>query len=310
MKKKLLVTFICLCSVSIGFSQNKEELKTQKAEKQAEVDKYQAEVDAIQSEIDALPGWHFGAFGTVGGSLSEFSNWYAQGSPNNSSGNIGFTVNGYANKIEDTYFWRNSLTLNLNWIKLDDKDDLTDNDKFEPTTDVFNISSLYGYKLNEKWALSTFGEYRTTILDNFNDPGYLDLGVGITWTPFKDLIVVIHPLNYNFVFAKDDVIFDSSLGAKIVADYTKKIGKLNIKSNLSVFQSYKTSDLSNWTWTNSFGYSVWKNIGVGLDFGLRNNKQEALNYFVNTLELEDTTFDTVDNKLQTFWTFGISYSFE
>ena len=63
-------------------------------------------------------------FGTVGGSLSEFSNWYAQGAPNNSSGNIGFTVNGYANKIEDTYFWRNSLTLNLNWIKLDDKDDL------------------------------------------------------------------------------------------------------------------------------------------------------------------------------------------
>jgi hypothetical protein len=169
---------------------------------------------------------------------------------------------------------------------------------------------LYGYKLSEKWALSAFGEYRTTILDNFNDPGYLDLGVGITWTPIQNLIVVIHPLNYNFVFAEDDVIFDSSLGAKIVADYTKKIGKLNIKSNLSIFQSYKSSNLSNWTWTNSLGYTVWKNIGVGLDFGLRDNKQEALNYFVNTLENTATTFDNVDNQLQTFWTFGLSYSFE
>ncbi|MFT4668517.1 MAG: hypothetical protein ACI840_000086 [Ulvibacter sp.] len=308
--KKSLITLVCLCSVSIGFSQDKEELITQKAEKQAEVNKYQAEVDAIQSEIDALPGWRFGAFGTVGGSISEFSNWYAQGSPNNSSGNIGFTLNGYANKIEDTYFWRNSLTLNLNWIKLDDWDDPTSDEDFKTTTDVFNISSLYGHKLSEKWALSTFGEYRTTILDNFNDPGYLDVGAGITWTPIKNLIVVIHPLNYNFVFAKEDVIFDSSLGAKIVADYTKKIGKLNIKSNLSVFQSYKSADLSNWTWTNSFGYTIWKNIGVGLDFGLRDNKQEALNYFVKTLELEDTTFDTVDNQLQTFWTFGLSYSFE
>jgi len=307
--KKILITLVCLCSVTFSFSQDKEALNKQKAEKQVEVDKYQGEVDAIQSQIDALPGWRYGAFGTLGGSISEFNNWYAQGSPNNSSGNIGFTVNGYANKIEDTYFWRNSLTLNLNWVKLDDKDDETDDENFKPTTDVFNISSLYGYELTEKWALSAFGEYRTTILDNFNDPGYLDLGIGITWTPIKDLIVVIHPLNYNFVFADDTAIFDSSLGAKIVADYTKKIGQLNIKSNLSVFQSYKSEDLSNWTWTNSLGYTVWKNIGVGLDFGLRDNKQEALNYFVNTLETNDT-FDTVDNKLQTFWTFGLSYNFD
>lgn len=307
--KKILITLVCLCSITFSFSQDKEALNKQKAEKQAEVDKYQGEVDAIQSQIDALPGWRYGAFGTLGGSISEFNNWYAQGSPNNSSGNMGFTVNGYANKIEDTYFWRNSLTLNLNWVKLDDKDDETDDENFKPTTDVFNISSLYGYELTEKWALSAFGEYRTTILDNFNDPGYLDLGIGITWTPIKDLIVVIHPLNYNFVFADDTAIFDSSLGAKIVADYTKKIGQLNIKSNLSVFQSYKSEDLSNWTWTNSLGYTVWKNIGVGLDFGLRDNKQEALNYFVNTLETNDT-FDTVDNKLQTFWTFGLSYNFD
>ena len=307
--KKILITLVCLCSVTFSFSQDKEALNKQKAEKQAEVDKYQGEVDAIQSQIDALPGWRYGAFGTLGGSISEFNNWYAQGSPNNSSGNMGFTVNGYANKIEDTYFWRNSLTLNLNWVKLDDKDDETDDENFKPTTDVFNISSLYGYELTEKWALSAFGEYRTTILDNFNDPGYLDLGIGITWTPIKDLIVVIHPLNYNFVFADDTAIFASSLGAKIVADYTKKIGQLNIKSNLSVFQSYKSEDLSNWTWTNSLGYTVWKNIGVGLDFGLRDNKQEALNYFVNTLETNDT-FETVDNKLQTFWTFGLSYNFD
>jgi hypothetical protein len=308
--KKLLITLVCIFSVSLGFSQDKEELNKQKAEKQAEVDKYQGEVDAIQSQIDALPGWHFGAFGTIGGSISEFNNWYAQGSPNNGSGSIGFTLNGYANKIEDSYFWKNSLTLNLNWIKLDDWDDPTSDEDFKTTTDVFSISSLYGYKLSEKWALSTFGEYRTTILDNFNDPGYLDLGVGITWTPIKNLIVVIHPLNYNFVFAEENVIFDSSLGAKIVADYTKKIGKLNIKSNLSVFQSYNSQNLSNWTWTNSFGYSIWKNIGLGLDFGLRDNKQEALNYFVNTLGEANTTFETVDNQLQTFWTFGISYKFE
>lgn len=309
MNKKLLLSALLMFAITLGFSQTKEELETQKSEKQAEADKFQKEADAIQAQIDALPGWRTGAFGTIGGSLSEFSNWYAQGTPNNSSGNIGFTVNAFANKIEDNYFWRNALTLNINWVKLDDKDDPTDDDSFQPTTDVFNISSLYGYKLSETWAASALAEYRTTILDNFNDPGYLDLGLGFTWTPISDLVVVIHPLNYNFVFADDDTIFNSSLGAKIMADYTKTIGKLNIKSNLSMFQSYEDSNLSNWTWTNSFGYNIWKNIGLGFDFGLRDNKQEALNYAINTLGDTGANFDNVDNDLQTFWTFGLSYKF-
>lgn len=309
MNKKLIVLAILIMAVSFGFSQTKEELEAQKAEKQAEADKFQGEADALQAQIDALPGWRVGAFGTIGGSLSNFNNWYAQGAPNNESGNIGFTVNAFANLIEDKFFWRNSLNTNLNWVKLDDKDDATDNDSFEPTTDVFNLSSLYGRRLSDKWAVSGLLEYRTTILDNFNDPGYLDLGVGATWTPLSNLVVVIHPLNYNFVFADDDTIFNSSLGAKIVADYTASIGKVNLKSNLSTFQSYEDSDLSNWTWINSFSYTLWKNFGVGFDFGLRSNKQEALNYAVNTLGDTTATFDNVDNDLQSYYTFGVSYKF-
>ncbi|GAK98772.1 hypothetical protein JCM19314_2803 [Nonlabens ulvanivorans] len=79
--------------------------------------------------------------------------------------------------------------MNLQWVKFDDRDDATDDDSFQEATDVFNIQSLYGYKLSEKFAVSTLGEYRTTILNNFNDPGYLDLGVGATWTPLDNLVV-------------------------------------------------------------------------------------------------------------------------
>ncbi len=258
-----------------------------------------------------MPGWRIGAFGVIGGSISEFNNWYAQGTPNNKAGNIGITVNAYANKIEDAYFWKNALNLNLSWVRLDDKDDPNDEDGFQPTTDVFNITSLYGYNLSKSWAASVFGEYRTTLLDNFNDPGYLDIGVGFTWTPIPDLFVVIHPLNYNFVFSSGETIFDSSLGAKIVADYTKTIGDLNIKSNLSVFQSYDSSNLSNWTWNNSIGYTIWGNFGVGLEFGLRDNKQEALNFALGQWDGtgDEPDFDTVNNDLQSFWKFGLAYKF-
>ena len=164
-----------------------------------------------------------------------------------------------------------------------------------------------------KWAVSGLVEYRTTLLDNFNDPGYLDVGVGATWTPLENLIVVIHPLNYNFVFADNDAIFESSAGAKIVADYTRQIGAISFKTNFSTFQSYKSSDLSNFTWTNSFSYTLWKMIGVGFDFALRSNKQEALAFaqgqFDETSGDPEPTFDNIDNKLQTYYTIGLSYKF-
>jgi len=311
MMKKLILLFTLFICASTLNAQTKEELESQKAEKQAAADAAQAEADAIQAEIDALPGWRKGAFGTIGGSISNFSNWYAQGAPNNSSGNIGFTLNAFANNLQEKFFWRNAANLNLNWVKLDNKDTNIDSDKFEPATDIFNISSLYGRKLNDKWAVSVLGEYRTTFLDNFNNPGYLDIGTGFTWTPITDLVVAIHPLNYNIVFADNEAVFQASLGAKIFADYTRQIGAINFKTNLSMFQSYKSSDLSNWTWTNSFGYTLWKMIGVGFDFGLRSNKQEALNYLQTAAPTPDptATFGTLDNKLQTYWTLGLSYSF-
>ncbi|WP_299159778.1 DUF3078 domain-containing protein [uncultured Eudoraea sp.] len=307
--KKILLILALVGSAFNSFAQTKDELDAEKASKNDSIAAIQGRVDAIQAQIDALPGWKVGAFGTIGGSFSGFNNWYAQESPNNSAGTIGFTVNGFANRNESKYFWRNALTLNLNWVKFDDKDDPDDQSGFRQATDVFNISSLYGRKLSEKFALSGLVEYRTTILSNFNDPGYLDVGVGATWTPVKDLFVVIHPLNYNFVFSSGDSVFESSLGAKIVADYSKEFGALKFKTNLSVFQSYKSSNFSNWTWTNSFSYTVWKNIGIGFDFGLRDNKQEALNYALTTLGDPDATFDNINNDLQTYYTLGLSYKF-
>ena len=303
----LLIAFFV--GLTLSSAQTIEELKSEQSIKKDSISAIQSRIKAIEGQIDALPGWKVKAFGTIGGSLSNFNNWYSQGTPNNSSGNIGFTINANANLIQDKFFWRNALATNLNWVKLDDKDNPDDDTNFNPTTDVFNISSLYGKKLSEKFAISTLAEYRTTLLDNFNDPGYLDLGIGVTWTPITDLVVVIQPLDYNFVFSKEDTVFESSFGAKILADYTKKIGAINFKTNLSMFQSYESSNLSNWTWTNSFGYTLWKMIGIGFDFGLRSNKQEALNYTLNTLGDIDANFDNVDNDLQSYWVFGLSYSF-
>ena len=292
---------------TVSFSQTKQELKDLKSEKQDSIKALQGKVNALQSQIDKFPGWHYGAFGTIGANLSEFSNWYAQGSPNNSAGNVTITINPYAKLNQETFFWYTNANINLSWVTFVDKDDDSDESDYRQATDIFTLTSLYGYKFSEKLAGSTLVEYRTTLLNNFNDPGYLDLGVGVTWTPISELVVVIHPLNYNFVFSDGSSDYESSLGAKIVADYSKSFGKLKVKSNLSMFQSYKDTDYSNWTWTNALGYEVWKGIGLGFEFGLRDNRQEAYNYAI--ISDDTTTLDNVDNDLQTYWTFGLSYAF-
>lgn len=314
MKKIVILLLVAGLSFSVK-AQTADELKKELASKKDSISKLKDKVNAIQKQIDALPGWRKGAFGTVGVSLSGFNNWYARNAPNANAGNIGITVNAFANLIEEKFFWRNSMNINLGWVKLDDKSVVGD-EGFDTATDVFNINSLYGRRLSTKWALSGLMEYRTTFIENFNNPGYLDLGAGLTWTPTSNLVVVLHPGNYNFVFSDTGTAFESSLGAKIIADYTAKYNKLSVKSNLSLFQSYDSNDLSNWTWTNSLGYTLWKGIGLGFEFGLRNNRQEALNNALANFDSSTIfpapptpTFDTIDNKLQTYWLFGLSYSF-
>jgi hypothetical protein len=309
--KKLILAVALLQVSTAAFAQTLDELKAEQTAKKDSVADIQGRVDALQGQIDAFPGWKKGVFGTIGANLSGASNWYAQGTPNNSSGNIGISVNGFANLDKEKFFWRNSVNINLQWVKLDNKDVATDDDSFNGTTDVFNIVSLYGYKLSDKFAISALAEYRSSVINNFNDPGYLDFGLGATWTPITDMVVVIHPLNYNFVFAKDDASYESSTGAKIMVDYTKQLGAVNFKTNFSTFQSYKSSNLSNWTWTNSFGYTIWNGIGLGFEFGLRNNKQEDLaNALAQTpVPTPAPTFDNIDVKTQSYWLFGLNYAF-
>jgi len=291
MTKNLFALLMLFALFSINLNaQTEEELKAMKAEKEAQIVTLKAEADALAAQIDKLPGWRFGSFGTIGVNFSQFNNWLGRGNAqaNTFTGLVGVGLNGFANLNREKYFWRNSANINLGWTKLAQNKEQRDQNDFERTTDALVGSSLFGYKLSDKWAISVLGEYRTTVLSNFNNPGYFDIGAGVTWTPITDLVVVIHPLNYNFIFADDDVAYTSSLGAKIMADYTRKLPIANgvsWRSNLSAFVSYEDPEnLSNWTWVNGFGFTAWKGIGVGFEFGIRGNKQEHLGAIRNVIE--------------------------
>jgi len=311
MKKVILAMAICLALILPSHAQTIEEMQALKTSMAADLAALQPTLDSMKAVADALtaqmadllekitpyPRWDNGASGNLGFNFSSFNDWLSKSSPNTTAFNIAIAGNGHINYLQKKYFWRNSLNLTLGWQKFDDRDDPTDSKDFKVTADAATLNSLYGYKLSEKLALSVMAEYRTSLLDDkFNEPGYLDLGAGITWTPVKDLLVVFHPLDYNFVFSTSAFDYQSTFGCKVVADYKAQLAKnLAWKTNLSAFASYKGIDFSNWTWTNGITTSV-KGFGLGFDFGLRGNRQEASEYGLS------------DNPLQTYWIFGISYA--
>lgn len=301
---KKLLALCTFCFLALGLSaQTMEELKSTMTEKEGLIAAKEGEIAALKGEVDALKLqiegpviWTHGAFGTIGFNVTDLSNWVTAGNPNSRATNIMGSFNAFINKDVEKYFWRNSGAVNLGWQKLVvDKDNEPADSEFESTADNFILTSLLGYKLTDKLAMSALGEYRTTLINNFNNPGYLDIGVGFTYLPIKELVVVVHPLNYNFVFADEGTNFESSLGAKLVADYAKEVYPgFNYRSNLTSFISYsEPSDLSNFTWTNGLGFTAWKGIGVGLEYAMRLNKQETLG---------------LNDDYQSYWIIGLTYN--
>lgn len=299
----------CLCVLFYGFllsqSQTIDELRAKKAELQEKMTPLKAQVDPIQSELQAidnaiakLPGWYTGLAGLVGANFLTRHNWYAAGNLKNSSAtSISGSFNGFVNLIQENYFWRNKGALSLGWQRLK-TDGTAEDEGFKPVADILNVSSLFGYNLKKIIAVSALGEYRTSVIENFNNPGYLDIGAGVTITPIKDLVFVVHPANFNKIFSQESSSFTSSFGCKFVGDYSVKFIKgFTWKSNLSGFVSYKNNNpaLHNGTWTNWITFNIIKGLGVGLEHGLRMSPQERV-----LLNTNSTT--------QNYYVVGLSYT--
>lgn len=327
--KKLVFLTIIMFAFGATFAQGDmtlEQLKAKKAEVQAKADAASAEATAAQKEaaalqkqISQLSGWQTGFSGLAGLNFAGSNQWIGNPNPTSRSTGLNVGLTAFANREQSKYFWNNKLIVNKAWQKVnltgDNNSSLFDNG----TVDILNISSLGGYKLNEKLALSALGEFNSSI-ENFLAPGTLDFGVGATWRPITNLTVVVHPLNYHIAWAaQDDLSSQGSLGAKVRADYQNDFlvagRKIAWSTTLTSFLPYsnkkttiedvdkfgniltntagetltREAGLFNYTWLNTFSFQVIKGVGVGLNVGLRNSDFEF-------------------NGLQTFYGVGLTYT--
>ena len=241
-----------MCLITVGINaQSIDELKAKKSELAAQASEAQAtanalngEIAGLQKQIDIMSGWLTGISGNLGFDLAKLNDWAAAANPNSTSSSLGVGLTLFANKMTDKTMFRNKGIISQAWQKVnldgeDDGSDFFDNS----TVDLMNLSSLYGYRVHPKVAISGLGELNTSVF-NFLAPGTLDLGVGGTWTPNNNLVVVAHPLNYHIAWPADNsgVSSTGAIGAKIRADYTNTYnfaGKnFGVSSTLTTFLPY------------------------------------------------------------------------
>ncbi len=307
MKKTYLLLFV-FGLFTISYSLEAQEVDTSDAGVQL-VDSLNSRIAALKSQISTLNvelkatealipptyGWKKAYTTTLGFSSTTLNNWQLNPNPNSTTSTIMASMSGSLNKIEKKYFWRNSGILSMGWQKLQIDKDEPEGSEFQPTVDVFQITSLYGRNITKNLALSALGELRTTIIENAFNPGYIDLGAGLTWTPIPNLVAVFHPLNYNIVIAEEALMYESSLGTKFVVDYAQEVIKgVKFRSNLSGFASYSEfNELSNISWISGISFTAFKGIGVGLEYALRWAPQET---------------QMVDSNTQSYFLIGLNYS--
>ncbi|MDG2448878.1 MAG: DUF3078 domain-containing protein [Saprospiraceae bacterium] len=294
MRRILLSTLIVIIAYMAGaqsldeLKNKKAELEAQRAEQQAEADAFNGEISDLASQIEILSGWNRGFSGAIGFDFSKSTGWVANPNPDASSSSLNLNMTGFANRKGNDFFWNNKGIIAKSWQDVDlskadgsvDDDGLFDNS----TVDIVNLSSLYGKNLSDNFAISALGELNTS-LENFFNPGTFDIGVGGTWLPAPNLVVVIHPLNYHVAFSGvDGVSSRGSIGTKLRADYTRSVdvgGKpLNWSSTLTSFIPYGGADegqptLFEYTWLNTFSYELYKGLGLGINFGIRNAEFES-----------------------------------
>lgn len=312
--RKISLLFSLLMILSIGVqAQTIEELKTMKADKQAELTALQAEIDGLTTQIQSFPGWKIGGAGIVGLNLLSNNDWFAIATPNSSNNTLNVGFSAFANLDEEKYFWRNLLNINITRVAaFTDKN--IDNTRTVALANGLDFSSLFGYKLSPKWALSAELKWTSTLLEfdpgddlaafgddkynlALNAPGQITASAGLTWLPIDNLVVIIHPLGYQLNLPGD---LSSQAGAKIGATYAATLIRgVSWTSNLSAFipyggedmntipfknaagddmtfaTPYATGDYFTWDWLNGFSFSVWKGVGVSFQLGLRQNRAIA-----------------------------------
>ncbi|KXX68932.1 DUF3078 domain-containing protein [Flammeovirga sp. SJP92] len=165
--------------------------------------------------------------------------------------------------------------------------------QFKKTDDQLNLGADYSYKWHKKVLLTAAGDFRTqfdkgyeyavddatgveieTQISDFMAPAYLNLNVGITYTPVEFAYITFSPVANRMTFVRDTIFsekygleagekFRDQLGMNVKVGFDKEIVKnVTLKSIYNMFSQY--SRLTEWVvnWDLTLDMKVNKFLNV------------------------------------------------
>ncbi|WP_326981716.1 DUF3078 domain-containing protein [Chryseobacterium sp. MYb264] len=214
-------------------------------------------IDTGSVKIDTIKHWSVLGKQSVMINQAAFSNWVGGG-----ANNVGWLA-----AIDYNITYENDKDLWENIILLNYGQNDTKGIGVRKTQDVINISTNYGRKISKSWYLSAGAGFQSQFavgyedgnnplakkLSNFMAPGYLNLGLGITYRPNDNININLRPTNARWTFVLDkDLQTAGSYGLKAdgdtsllqfgflgTASYKLKImDNVNMTNTASVFSNY------------------------------------------------------------------------
>lgn len=161
--------------------------------------------------LPTLKRWFFFGQNSLVFNQSSFANWYAGG--NNNIGVIG-KVNYNIVYKKDRHYMDNNIQMGYGFVS-------STGQSTRKTDDYINIMTNYGYELAQHYYLSTGFQFLSQFTPGYNyatnpepvydnriskfmAPGYLNLGIGVSYNPNENFQVIFRPVNGKFTFVLDE----------------------------------------------------------------------------------------------------------
>ncbi|MFL9834132.1 DUF3078 domain-containing protein [Chryseobacterium terrae] len=166
------------------------------------------ETNADSQETDTLKAWCIQAQNTLMLNQAAFSNWVGGG-----ANNVGWLagVNYNLTYEKGQYLWENIIVLGYGQNN-------TKGVGTRKTQDVINLSTNFGKEFVKNWYLSAGASLQSQFaagyedgnnpeaakISNFMAPGFVNIGVGVTYRPNDNFTMTLRPANPRMTFVLDD----------------------------------------------------------------------------------------------------------
>ncbi|NVK64180.1 MAG: DUF3078 domain-containing protein [Flavobacteriales bacterium] len=216
----------------------------------------QAQLESVLDEDTIPSNWRLKAIYGLNGTQSSFVNW-------NSGGRNNIALLGYiaasAKYEKDNLKWDNDLGAALGGMQYLDNNI---GNGLQKTDDRLEFATNLGYRLKEDYYLSMLGSFRTQFIEGFDAdgfrtstfmaPGYVNLSLGIDYTPNDNFSAFLSPLAAKMTFVNDPTLsaagsfgvnagetFRGEFGAYFKMKYNRELVKnIEMKSKLELFSNY------------------------------------------------------------------------